>query len=300
MKGPVCSIPEKKMKNSAGTYKNAYSFAPARILWKETTGKLEDIVMEQTIHAARSGWSQEETDLLWKEIRSAADTGAPLREVFERMGETLGRKPNSVRNYYYMQLRDQPGEGLRRASPFENFTPEEIHRLLRHVLQDRGRGVSVRASVMDLSGGDKTRMLRYQNKYRAILRKKPALIDSVMEELRSEGLPCPDARPAASQGLNQSVSIPQAVADPDVQRILEALSSLATRAQKGDPGPGDRLRVQRDLLSMRLEDLQLAVKALIGECKEFLGLPPETRPASLPDFCAGLSGHIAKLETLSD
>lgn len=256
--------------------------------------------MEQTIHAARGGWSQEETDLLWQEIHAAADTGAPLRAVFERMGEALGRKPNSVRNYYYMQLRDQPAGSLRRAAPFESFTPEEIHRLLRHVLQDRGRGVSVRASVTNLSGGDKARMLRYQIKYRAILRKKPALIDSVIEELRSEGLPCPPTQLAAPGHAPEPFSIPEAVADPDVQCILHALSSLAGRAQKGGPLPGDRLRVQRDLLSMQLEEMQLAAKSLIGACKDFLGVPLEERASSLPEFCGALTRHIAKLETLCE
>ena len=68
--------------------------------------------------------------MLWQEIRQAAESGAPLRGVFERMGQTLGRKPNSVRNYYYMQLRDQAGKEYRRAAPFETFSDEDIHQLL--------------------------------------------------------------------------------------------------------------------------------------------------------------------------
>ena len=60
--------------------------------------------MEQTMHMTHNGWTREEADLLRNEVKQAAQTGAPLRVVFERMGETLGRKPNSVRNYYYMQL----------------------------------------------------------------------------------------------------------------------------------------------------------------------------------------------------
>ena len=63
--------------------------------------------MEQTLRLAHSGWSQEETELLLREIQAAADSGEPLRSVFEKTGEALGRKPNSVRNYYYMQLREQ-------------------------------------------------------------------------------------------------------------------------------------------------------------------------------------------------
>ena len=71
----------------------------------------------------RSGRQQAEVDLLWKEIRAAAENGDTLRDVFERMGRTLGRKPNSVRNYYFMQLRDQGGESLRRARQ----NPAETH-----------------------------------------------------------------------------------------------------------------------------------------------------------------------------
>ena len=120
--------------------------------------------MEQTAHMNRNGWSQEETDLLWKEIHSALNEGTPLRGVFDRTGQALGRKPNSVRNYYYMQMREKGGEDLKRAAPFDTFSDEEIHELLRKVLLGRGNGRSVRACVMEMSGGDRSRMLRYQNK----------------------------------------------------------------------------------------------------------------------------------------
>lgn len=256
--------------------------------------------MEQTAHVGRTGWSQEETDLLWKEIRAAADAGTPLRGVFDRMGEALGRKPNSVRNYYYMQLRDQGLDTCKRAAPFETFSEDEIHDLLRQVLIARGKGQSVRACVMELSGGDKSRMLRYQNKYRAILRKKPDLIDRVCRELQDEGLPCP---PVTVIPDTIPVPAPDApipgTADPDVQAILRAVSSLARRVGKNDAPESDRLKVQRDLLLMQVEDLQLASKAVIQDCKEFLGTEPENRPQCLPAFCDALSGHVSRLEAVS-
>ena len=135
--------------------------------------------MENTAHLTHSGWTEEETNRLWQEIEAASRDGTPLRTVFERTGQALGRKPNSVRNYYYIQLRAQGDGRLRRATPFETFTPEEVHELLRSVLSARGQGQSVRACVSALAGGDRTKMLRYQNKYRAILRKKPGLIAQV-------------------------------------------------------------------------------------------------------------------------
>ncbi|MBR3018632.1 MAG: hypothetical protein IKH57_16395 [Clostridia bacterium] len=258
--------------------------------------------MEQTVHnMTHNGWSQEETDLLWKEVREAADSGAPLRAVFERMGESLGRKPNSVRNYYYMQLREQGGKDCKRAAAFETFSDEEIHDLLWHILAAKGQGQSVRASVMDLSNGDKTLMLRYQNKYRALLRKRPELIEQICQELKEAGQPCPDMT-VTVQPLPQAVDTAYTSfqsADPDVQIILNSLSALARRAMKNDSAESDRLKVQRDLLMMRLEDLQLAVKAAVSECKDFLGYPPEERAHLLPAFCENMAQQIAKLEAVS-
>lgn len=252
--------------------------------------------MTEMMRQARNGWQQEETDLLWKEIREAAESGAPLRSVFERMGQALGRKPNSVRNYYYMQLRDRAGENMRRAAPFETFTEEEVHDLIRQVLIARGQGQSVRRCVMDMSNGDKALMLRYQNKYRSVLRKKPDLVAVILKELEDEGLPCPAALPPAADtpivpGVERG--------DPDVQAILGALQSLSRRLKTPPVPEGDRLKVQRDLLMMQLEDLQLAVRSLIADCKDFLGENPGNRSCHLPAFCGALADHIAHLESIS-
>ena len=255
--------------------------------------------MEQiTAHAAHGGWREDEIDQLWHGIQRANESGQPLRTVFEQMGETLGRKPNSVRNYYYMQLRDQEGEECKRAAPFETFTDEEIHDLLRHVLAAKGQGQSVRASVIDLSHGDKTLMLRYQNKYRALLRKRPDLIEEICQELRDAGEPCPDMT-VTIRPIKQTDEAPFAErnADPDAQAILTGMNALLRRASRNDATESDRLKVQRDLLMMQLEDLQLAVKSAVADCKDFLGYTPEERPALLPAFCEAMTGHIARLET---
>lgn len=258
--------------------------------------------MEQTMHLARNGWQPEEIDMLWQEIQSAADSGAPLKSVFERTGKALGRKPNSVRNYYYMQLRNQGGENLHRAQPFETFTEEEIHQLLREVLSARGKGRSVRACVMDLSGGDKALMLRYQNKYRSILKKRPDLIARVCEELENEGVPVPDlpAPPVAAPVLSSGdfSILPQD--DPDAQMLLSALQSLLRRAQQqSEEMANDRLKVQRDLLLLQLEDLQLAAKEMLHCCKNFLGGLPDQQMDELPLFCQSLAEQVARLESVS-
>ena len=67
------------------------------------------------------------------------------------------------------------------------FTEEEIHYLLRTVLSAQANGISVRCCTMSMGGGDNRAMLRYQNKYRALLKNRPALVRQVAEELKAEG-----------------------------------------------------------------------------------------------------------------
>lgn len=89
----------------------------------------------------------------------------------------------------------------------------------------------------------------------------------------------------------------EAESDPDVQAIMRGLDSLTRRAREG--GAGDRLKVQRDLLMMQLEDVQLAAREMLAVCKDFLGNPAEERPQKLSAFCRELSQRIARLESVS-
>lgn len=213
----------------------------------------------------RGGWQAEETERLRQEIQHAAESREPLRSVFERMGQEFSRKPNSVRNYYYIQLRGQNRETMRRAAPFETFTPEEVHHLVREVLIARGRGESVRACVMRMAQGDHSRMLRLQNKYRSVLSKKPALICEIADELASEGYACPEIKPILPASP-VPLTVPQET-DRDAQQLYCAVQNLLRRAHESDPR-GDRAKVQRDVCLMRLEEMQMAAGDLIRLCKE--------------------------------
>lgn len=257
--------------------------------------------MESTTQSLRGGWQQEETEKLWQEVMKATAEGTPLRGVFEKMGRELGRKPNSVRNYYYMQLRARGGEAFHRAAPFEVFTQEEIHDLVKTVLTARAGGQSVRACVMELSGGDKALMLRLQNKYRSCLRKRPELIREILQEMQGEGLTCDHLLPL-SPGDASVMSVPNAgemLSDPDAQKILEELNHILARSAR-KMQESDRMKVQRDLALMKLEELQLICRDLIGDCKVFLGSSPDQRAAELTDFCGALSGHVARLESAAE
>ena len=67
---------------------------------------------------ARAGWQDKETERLFQAVDQAAREGQPLRHVFESLSGELGRKPNSIRNYYYARLRQHPESSVQRAAPF--------------------------------------------------------------------------------------------------------------------------------------------------------------------------------------
>lgn len=252
--------------------------------------------MERTKRA--SGWQDEETRRLFEAVKQAGESGVSLRSVFEALSEGLGRRPNSIRNHYYACLRENPDVAGERPAPIRLFTPEETHELLRQVLMGRGQGLSVRACVMRLAEGDKSRMLRYQNKYRSLLKRQPELIDAVREELASEGLPCPEGEviDCADAGFYDpsNPSAAALMAEPCVAAMLEGLKELmhrAARAQEADAHLKelDRLRVQHDLHRLAWEkDFSRAVELLEG-ClallREFLALNDEEQHMHLDAFC---------------
>ena len=126
--------------------------------------------MEQAIsrNNRRTGWSESENRLLWETADEAQQQGLPLKAVFEQIAEQTGRRPNSIRNYYYSQVRMREGEGSH-AARFIPFTQDEVDSLMEKVLRARAAGQSVRSCLQEISGGDHSLMLRYQNKYRAIV-----------------------------------------------------------------------------------------------------------------------------------
>ena len=52
----------------------------------------------------------------------------------------------------------------------------------------QAKGLSVRACALQLGGGDRSRMLRYQNKYRSLVRNRRNLVEETMRTLEREGV----------------------------------------------------------------------------------------------------------------
>ena len=64
---------------------------------------LEERTTQQTqgpVRGPHGGWQKQEIEALERSVEQAEQSGEPLRSVFERMGQELGRRPNSIRNCY--------------------------------------------------------------------------------------------------------------------------------------------------------------------------------------------------------
>ena len=135
-----------------------------------------------------TGWTEAEDAALLSAALDARKERRPLKTVFDSIAKRTDRKPNSVRNHYYTQIK--PAE---KAEPaFLPFSEEETDRLLETVLLALASGRSVRACTLDMADGDMRRMLRYQNKYRSLLKSQPERVQRVRSMLLKEGRTVPD------------------------------------------------------------------------------------------------------------
>ena len=150
----------------------------------------------------------------------------------------------------------------------------ETHDLLRQVLTGCGQGMSVRACVMRMADGDHSRMLRYQNKYRAILKHHPEMIAQVRQELLAEGVAAPaQGKNPPDEAENRAAS--QMMAEPCVLKMLEGMKELLQRASAAEEKEQlqrslDRMRVEQDLRRIAWEKDYDAAVQLIREMRACL------------------------------
>ena len=171
---------------------------------------------------AKSGWSRQEDKLLFSQAEQARNEGRPLKSVFEAVAEQTGRKPNSIRNYYYARLKEGDVEGTAcRSAAFVPVEQEEVRALLRTVLSERAKGVSVRSCTLGMGQGDTRAMLRFQNKYRSVIKREPELVKEIIAELTAEGIPAYDPYAAGASSRRERLSRADALA------FFTALEELA-------------------------------------------------------------------------
>ena len=125
----------------------------------------------------KSAWTFAKTNKLLEAVK----TGSNKSSAFAQIAKQMGLRPDSVRNFYYSHAKN----GVVKRAP--KFTNSELRDLLRTIILGYSRGESVRGICLRLADGNRTKMLRFQNKYRQILAAEPLLVSQTVAGLEKEG-----------------------------------------------------------------------------------------------------------------
>lgn len=128
-------------------------------------------------------WQDEEVKSLFKFVEVKKSEGLPLIKIFDEFAARVGRRQNSVRNYYYNEIKELTKNEKRKkqlkinismhvAKTPEHFSKGEEQSVVNLIDKLVKEGYSVRGACLKLAGGDATKMIRFQNKYRLIKKLK--------------------------------------------------------------------------------------------------------------------------------
>lgn len=147
----------------------------------------------------QSKWSNVEVKKLFQTVEKYKNENKSLLDAFKEFAKKSNRKPNSVRNYYYLEIRElsqnierQKKLGIdlsnHKVNFSDKFSEEETKNLIKEILRQKCMGVSVRKSCLNLADGDLSKMVRFQNKFRNISATNRKLYEQCLSELKIEGL----------------------------------------------------------------------------------------------------------------
>lgn len=204
-----------------------------------------------------NGYTEEEAKNLVEYIKEGKRKGKTLTYLFATYGLEHGRAKGSVRNYYYALMKNEKGDerivklldgSSLSVEKIKEFSPEETDAVLRSVLREKSKGISVRKAIFNLSGGDDKLMLRLQNKYRNMLKKQPEKIVEVAKEMGFDE----EVERLNAVKKGEKASLP----DRDfLRRRLESeINALYDRLAQGLKEENERLRTENARLKAALKE----------------------------------------------
>ena len=208
-----------------------------------------------------NGYTEEEAKNLVDFIKEGKQKGKTLTYLFETYGLQNGRAKGSVRNYYYTLMKNEKGDerivklldGTELSvEKIREFTEEETDEVLRSILAEKSKGLSVRRAIFNLSGGDDKMMLRLQNKYRNTLKKTPERIAEIAMELGLNE----EAENVRKGGKSKAEK--KVLPDRDFlrRRLENEINALYDRLAQALKAENERLRAENSLLKEENEDLK--------------------------------------------
>jgi hypothetical protein len=215
-------------------------------------------VEDKTMHKI-NGYTEEEAKNLVEYIKDGKSKGKTLTYLFETYGINNGRAKGSVRNYYYALMKNEKGDerivklldGTELSvEKIREFTEEETDEVLRSILAEKSKGLSVRRAIFNLSGGDDKMMLRLQNKYRNTLKKTPERIAEIAMELGLNE----EAENVRKGGKSKAEK--KVLPDRDFlrRRLENEINALYDRLAQALKAENERLRMENEHLKSMLEN----------------------------------------------
>ena len=206
-----------------------------------------------------NGYTEEEAKSLVEFIKAGKQKGKTLTYLFETYGLQNGRAKGSVRNYYYTLMKNEKGDerivklldGTELSvEKIREFTEEETDEVLRSILAEKSKGMSVRRAIFNLSGGDDKMMLRLQNKYRNTLKKTPERIAEIAMELGLNE----EAENVRKGGKSKAEK--KVLPDRDFlrRRLENEINALYDRLAQALKAENERLRMENEHLKAMLEN----------------------------------------------
>lgn len=122
--------------------------------------------------------------------------GETLSKVFTEYAKISGKSKGTVRNMYYALVKkcnedknylDKYSVNMNlSAQKIVGFDDEQERTLVKSILLGKRQGRSARNVILELSGGNEKKALRFQNKYRNVVKNKEYLIKEIISEIRRE------------------------------------------------------------------------------------------------------------------
>lgn len=146
-----------------------------------------------------SQWKDAEVKGLFDCIEKIKKENKSLLSGFREFAKKCKRKANSVRNYYYLEVENLKRDRERAKklninisvhdiqSP-KKFSNIETEKLITEILRLKCLGLSIRKACLKLANNSPEIMLRYQNKFRSIMKDDKELYNKCLLNLRKNGL----------------------------------------------------------------------------------------------------------------
>ena len=172
-----------------------------------------------------------------------------LTSVFNEYALINGKAQGTIRNLYYAlakrSLVDKEfcnkylqGKPII-VSKITQFDGDEQAKLIEQVVIAKQQGKSIRKQILDLANGDAKLALRYQNKYRNIVKNNPEVISNALNKLGAMSV----------DRIKQQTNKPNLISDKQLERLKSEIDSLVDKISF-------KLRRENDCLKRRITILE--------------------------------------------